>query len=302
VGVTIDARVRRVVAVPGDVVSAGDLLAELESVEVGHARAALVAARARSTVARASLERRQALGAEVVSRRDVEQAEADAAVAIAEERAAEAALVGLGVGSSTEGGAVFALRAPIAGRVLAREARRGDLVDPEHTLFEVADTQVLWLIAHASERDALRVRVADEVEVLFAALPNEPRTAVVARVGEMVDPASRTIPLRIDVPNPDGRLRPGMSATARVPLGGSGGPVVAVPGPALQRLDDAWVVFVPAPDGRFAIRPVGRGRDLGADVEVLSWLGEGEAVVVDGAFLLKAQAEKQAGGGDAHHH
>jgi cobalt-zinc-cadmium efflux system membrane fusion protein len=70
----------------------------------------------------------------------------------------------------------------------------------------------------------------------------------------------------------------------------------------LQRLDDGWVAFVPRAEGRFAVRPVGRGRDLGDQVEVLSGLADGDLVVLDGAFLLKAEAEKQAGGGDAHGH
>jgi cobalt-zinc-cadmium efflux system membrane fusion protein len=62
------------------------------------------------------------------------------------------------------------------------------------------------------------------------------------------------------------------------------------------------VVFLPGGEGRFEVRPVGRGRDLGGSVELLSGVTAGEVVVVEGAFLLKAEAAKQAGGGDAHEH
>jgi cobalt-zinc-cadmium efflux system membrane fusion protein len=77
---------------------------------------------------------------------------------------------------------------------------------------------------------------------------------------------------------------------------------VAVAVEALQRQPQGWCVFLPrAEEGVFEIRPVGRGRDLGGEVEVLSGLAAGERVVVDGAFLLKAEADKARGGGAGEH-
>jgi len=93
-----------------------------------------------------------------------------------------------------------------------------------------------------------------------------------------------------------------MSATARVPVGGEGEAIVAVPAAALQRLAESWCVFLPEGRGTFEVRPVGRGRELGGEVEVLTGLGAGETVVVDGAFLLKAEAEKSRGEGEHHEH
>jgi cobalt-zinc-cadmium efflux system membrane fusion protein len=71
---------------------------------------------------------------------------------------------------------------------------------------------------------------------------------------------------------------------------------------AVQRCEAGWCVFLPRGEGAFEQRAVGRGRDLGPDVEILSGLAEGEVVVVEGAFLLRAEAAKAAGGGDDHHH
>ena len=65
---------------------------------------------------------------------------------------------------------------------------------------------------------------------------------------------------------------------------------------AVQRVGAGWAVFLPHGPGEFAIRPIGRGRDLGSDVEVLSGLAAGDEVVIDGAFLLKAEADKASGG------
>ncbi len=71
--------------------------------------------------------------------------------------------------------------------------------------------------------------------------------------------------------------------------------VLAAPVVALQHLRDAWYVFLPAGPARFVMREVSRGRDLGDEVEIVSGLRAGERVVVNGAFLLKAEAEKASG-------
>jgi cobalt-zinc-cadmium efflux system membrane fusion protein len=93
-----------------------------------------------------------------------------------------------------------------------------------------------------------------------------------------------------------------MSASVRLEVAGETERILVVPAAALQRVGDRWLAFVPRTEREFEMRPVGRGRDLGNDVEVVSGLAAGETVVVDGAFLLKAEAEKRAGGGDEHGH
>jgi membrane fusion protein, heavy metal efflux system len=78
--------------------------------------------------------------------------------------------------------------------------------------------------------------------------------------------------------------------------------LLAVPAASLQRLQERWIVFIPRSDTEYEIRQVGRGRDLGGEVEVVSGLKSGETVVVDGAFLLKAQAERTLGESEEHEH
>lgn len=121
-------------------------------------------------------------------------------------------------------------------------------------------------------------------------------------VGKQVEPESRTVPVRIEIDNRDGSLRPGMSATAWLTVGQDGGKVLAVPAASLQRRQERWIVFIPKSDTEFEMREVGRGRDLGGEVEILSGLKPRETVVVDGAFLLKAQAERSFGEGEEHEH
>jgi membrane fusion protein, heavy metal efflux system len=303
VGTPIPARVVRLVASPGQSVRRGQPLAELQSVELGQARAQRTAAQARVALARTTLERKRGLAAErIVSRGELQRAEAAAAEAEADLRAAEAAVDALGVGSSGAGGqSGFSLLAPISGTVLERTAVQGQTADPSRSLFRIGDLSRLWLVVQAPERDAVQVRTGSPAEIILAALPGQKLQGTVDWIGREVDAHSRTVPVRLILPNQDGRLKPGMFATAWIRTGGEGEQVVAVPATALQRMDNQWVVFLSRGGGKFEVRPVERGRDLGNEVAVLSGLKPGEPVVVEGAFVLRAEAEKNEGGGEHHH-
>lgn len=303
VGTPIPARVIRLVASPGQPVRRGQPLAELQSVELGQARAQRTAAQARAALARTTLERKRGLAAErIVSRGELQRAEAAAAEAEADLRAAEAAVDALGVGSSgSSGQSGFSLLAPISGTVLERTAVQGQTADPSRSLFRIGDLSRLWLVVQAPERDAVQVRTGSPAEIVLAALPGQKLQGTVDWIGREVDAHSRTVPVRLILPNQDGRLKPGMFATAWIRTGGEGEQVVAVPATALQRMDNQWVVFLSRGGGKFEVRPVERGRDLGNEVAVLSGLKPGEPVVVEGAFVLRAEAEKNEGGGEHHH-
>jgi len=304
VGPPIPARVVRLIAAPGQSVRRGQALAELRSVELGQARAQRTAALARAELARKTVERKRGLAAErIVSRGELQRAEADAAEAEADLQAAEAAISALGVGVRPGGGDLsgLALLSPLSGTVLERSAVQGQMTDPSRPLFRIADLSRLWLVVQVPERDVSRVREGSPAEITLAALPGQKLQGKVDWVGREVDAHSRTVPVRIVLPNEGGRLRPGMFATAWIGTGGEGERVVAVPAVSLQRREDRWVVFLPRGGGRFEVRPVERGRDLGDEVVVLSGLRPGERVVVEGAFVLRAEAEKQEGGGEHHH-
>jgi cobalt-zinc-cadmium efflux system membrane fusion protein len=303
VGSPVPARAVRVLATPGQVVRRGQILAELQSLELGKSRGDYQEAQARVELARKALERKRSLAQErIAPQREVQEAEAELKTAEATLRAARSALQALGAPAAAgDDGSRFALRAPISGTVIDRSVVRGQVTEPAQTLFKVGDLSLLWLTAHASERDAVRVRRGSQARVAIPALPGVSLTGRVAMVGSQVEVSSRTIPIRIEIANRAGVLRPGMSATVWLPVG-EGSPVIAIPISALQRLDEKWCVFVPRAEGVFEVRSVGRGRDLGGEVEILSGLEVGETVVVEGAFLLKAEAEKARGEGEQHAH
>ncbi|HEU4733315.1 MAG TPA: efflux RND transporter periplasmic adaptor subunit [Kofleriaceae bacterium] len=292
----VSARVAKVLARPGDTVSAGQALAQLTSPELGQSRAELDAARARLELARKTAERKRGLAADrLIPERERIEAEAALTEAEAAYNVASASLRKYGGGTAETS---LVVRSPIAGTVIERSVVMGQLADPSRTLFRVGDLSTLWLVAHVFERDAVRVPIGSRAPASFAALPGKTFEAVIRAIGREVDAASRTIAIRLDVPNPDGLLRPGMSATVALPIGEPGGaPVIVVPAAAVQRVGASWAVFIPHREGTFEVRAIGRGRDLSGDVEVLSGLTAGEDLVIEGAFLLKAEADKARGGG-----
>ncbi len=288
-------------------VARGTRLAQLRSTDLGRARANLLSAEARRDLARQTLDRKRSLADErIVALREVQEAEGAFRAADADVRAATASLQALGVsedvGASSEDGSLFYVRSPIAGRVLDRHAVLGQYAEPSASLFTIADLSRVWVMAQAFERDAVNVRLGSTAHVTLAALPGQEFDGRVALVGRQVEPGSRTLPVRIEVANPSGALRPGMSASSRLEVAGQSRSILAVPAAALQRVGDRWLAFVPKAQYEYEMRPVGRGRDLGNDVEVVSGLRAGETVVVEGAFLLKAEAEKRAGGADENGH
>jgi cobalt-zinc-cadmium efflux system membrane fusion protein len=306
VGVPVQARVTRLLANAGQTVRREQTLAELTSHELGQARAEYLSAEARVKLADAALERKRGLAAEkIVPLREVQEAESQAAEARAALRTARAAIGAFGVEPPSSDTAeatasTFVLRSPVSGSVIERRAVVGQMLDPSTPAFRIGDLSTLWLTVHAFERDAVRIQNAVAARIVFPALPGRDFAGTVTMASQQVESESRTVPIRIDVENMSGVLRPGMSATAVLPVGATGDPILSVPVAAVQRVRNDWCVFLPKGEGTFEIRRIGRGRDLADEVEVLSGLRAGEQIVVDGAFLLKAQAERGEADHDAH--
>lgn len=306
VGAPVAARVTRLLVNTGDSVRAGQTLVELTSPELGRERAEYLSTSARLRLAEAVLERKRGLAAEkIVPLREVQEAESAVGEARAALRATRAELAAFGVEPPTDDGdsatsSVFVLRSPVAGAVIERTAVVGQMLDPATPAFRISNLATLWLTVHAFERDAVRIQQGITARLSFPALPGQDFDGIVTMVGRQVERESRTVPVRIDVKNRGTLLRPGMSATATLPVGASGAAILTVPVASVQRVRNEWCVFLPKDANHFEIRRIGRGRDLGGEVEVLTGLRAGETIVVDGAFLLKAQAEKGEGDHDAH--
>ena len=180
--------------------------------------------------------------------REVQEAEHELVAAEEQLRAARASLQAIGAPDDAAAGgnaSTLVVTAPIAGTIIERGVVLGQMADPSKPLFRIADLATVWLTVHAFERDAVRVRVGETARITFAALPGQTFSGRVSFIGRSVERESRTVPVRIELPNVDGLLRPGMSATALLPVGDEAGVMLTVPAAALQRVRDRWCVFIP---------------------------------------------------------
>ncbi|HEX7509643.1 MAG TPA: efflux RND transporter periplasmic adaptor subunit [Polyangia bacterium] len=289
VGARSAGRVRRVLRIVGDEVKPGDILADLESVDLGKAQANAEALRAKEIAAESNLKREQQLAeAKVTAMREAESAMAEHRALRAERHAAEKAVVALGAGLDSEVG-VLKLRSPIAGRVILAKASRGQTVEPSDTLFEVADLSTVWVELMVFERDLDRIRKGDAVEILPAAARGESVQGTLAQVGDIVDPTTRSAVVRVDVDNRKGWLRPGQSTSARIRSRAPAERVLTIPKAAVSFIDGKPTALVQVGPGLVEPRPVELGPDDGERVSIRQGLHAGEAVITEGLFALKSE-------------
>jgi cobalt-zinc-cadmium efflux system membrane fusion protein len=284
----------------GDRVKAGQVLAELESAEVGQAQAAYLSARAKSMAAQANLRRERELAERrVSSEREKELAEAQAATEQAELQAATQRLRALGLrqedirvleGSGGRPGRV-PLTSSIDGTVLTREVSLGQAVQPATDAFKVADLSRLWVVLDLFEKDLPYVHVDQKAEIRTEVYPGRAFPARVAYVGQVIDEKTRTAPVRIEFQNEQGHFRPGQFVTATLHGDATRATpeVLAVPRKAVLSVEGKPLAFVAEADGTFSRRPVELGVSGGGLIEVRAGLSAGERVATDGGFLLKSE-------------
>jgi cobalt-zinc-cadmium efflux system membrane fusion protein len=180
---------------------------------------------------------------------------------------------------------VFPVNAPFAGTVIEKQAVMGELAQPDKPLFTVADLSVVWIEASLFEKDLGKVKTGASVSVTVAAYPDEVFKGRLTYISSVMDKESRTIKARVEVPN-DGRLKPDMFATAAIDTV-SAGKALTVPAGAVLLMEGKKTVFVREKKG-FERRVVELGDNLGGRFVVKQGIDEGDAVVVDGAYALKA--------------
>jgi len=159
-------------------------------------------------------------------------------------------------------------------------------------LVTLSDLDQVWVFADLYERDLAAVRAGQTGQVAVASYPGESFPARVEHVGDVVDGQTRTVKVRLSAANPDHKLKPEMFARVILPLTDRVA-AVTVPGNAVLTDGEANVVIVALADGKFAKRKVEIGSEVDGRLAVLSGLGVGERVVVDGALFVKAELENR---------
>ena len=299
VGPLVAGRVSRLVAGVGDHVKRGELIAEIESADVGQARAELVSSRARLAAAEANLRRESDLAdRHISSERERELAQAQAATERANVRAAVMRLRAIGLSPADieqaerhDLGGLVPMRAPLDGTVIERKVTLGQAVERANDAFTIADTSVVWVTLDLYEKDLFGVRTGQPVEVSTESRPGETFRGKVGFIVPVIDPATRTAKVRLEFDNPKGLLQPGQLVTARIRGQSddtSAPEVLAVPRSAVEQVEGKTVVFVENGTG-FERRNVLLGRSAGDHVEIRGGLNPGERIATRGAFLLKSE-------------
>ncbi len=304
VGPVVDGRIVTLKVDPGQRVKAGEMLAGMQSVQVGHARADYMAAQVRRQQADRERARQEMLAdGGATSMRDLVAAQTAKELADLEARTAAERLRAVGGWAgdldADGGGAMsssIALTTPLAGVVLDVNARVGQPVSPSDTLFVVGEIDRVWLVVDVYERDLSKVHGGDTVHASVLAYPNRTFEGRVDYVGGIVDPVRRAVAARIVIDNPDMVLRPGMSVTARVlheDVASDAGTSLWIPTSAVTTVDGQPFVFMEKKPGNYELRAIERGEEVEGEVEVTRGLAAGEAIVTEGTFILKSELLKE---------
>ncbi|BBA36520.1 secretion protein HlyD [Methylocaldum marinum] len=293
VGPSVTGRVTNVAAFIGQNVRQGERLASINSTELSMAQAAYLKARTQMNLHRLAVERaRRLLEADVISRAELTERESELAEVEVELRAGKDQLAVMGMSeaairrlsNSGQIDSVIPVTATLSGTVIERKISIGQIVEPADDLFTIADLSEVWVVAEAPEQQAYLVETGGEAEVQIPALPGQKITGKVIYVADTVNPSTRTVTVRMELKNPERKIKPEMLATMVIhrPRVSS----LNIPAKAVVRTGDRDYVFVRASEDQFVLTPVSLGPDLGGLRRVVAGLTEGQRIVVDGAFHL----------------
>lgn len=300
VGSPVMGRIAQLLVTEGQTVRRGELLALLNSTGLNDAQLAFLKALSDRLVSERAVDRAmQMLKADVIGVAELQRREAELAQARAEFDAARDQLELLGMPSDAidqlekerKINSVSRMVAPMSGTVLSRMLTLGQVIQPADTVFEIADLSHVWLQADVPEQNAGHLRVGTQVDAEVAALPGVKIEGTLSFVSATVNPETRTVRVRMDLPNPDGRFKPAMLAT--VTLRDQPAQQHVVPGTAIIREGNDEFVFIQTDEDTFLLRPVKLGAELGARRVLLDGVRAGERIVLDGAFHLNNERRRQ---------
>ncbi len=181
------------------------------------------------------------------------------------------------------------LRSPASGIVVEKNVVEGDRVMPGMTVYRIADLTHVWIEAEVFEKDLSLVAEGQRAEVSFEAYPGRPFSGHVTYVHPTVSVQSRTARVRLELPNPDLSLKPGMYAQIELESLPTE-PTLVVPRSSVIATGERALVFVEAPDGALVPREVEPGRTSGRLMELLAGVEVGERIVSSAAFLVDAES------------
>ena len=300
IGATVTGRVTEIDAWLGQEVKKGDVLARLNSSELSNQQLAYLRARSQLELNRRNAERAKALfQADVISQAELNRRDSEYQISQAETRAASDQLQLLGVspaaidrlGKQGSVQSVTPVVASLDGIVVERKLAQGQVVQPADTLFVIADLSRVWAEAQVPEQQVGQVVTGQAVTIDVPALGNEKLVGTLVFVGKTIDPATRTVLVRTELDNREGRLKPAMLASMLIEAKTLDR--LVVPASAVVRENDEDHVFVAEGEGGFRLVKVKLGAEQAGRRVVISGLKGDEKIVVGGAFHLNNERNRK---------
>ena len=288
----------------GDRVRHGQVLAQIDSVDMDQAWSNYLKAKGRLDLAARSARREETLFQKKVSpEKDLfksrqEYSEAEADLLLAKERFR---LLGVDVqhletdtNGTDQKRPLIPVCAPLSGVIIEKTVAKGEMIGPEKTLFTVADLSTLWLIVDIYEHNLGRIKTGMQVKLSISAYPGKEFRGKISYMGDVMDDKTRTVKARVSIENRDGFLKPGMFATATIDSvkDSRAEKVIVVPEEAVFLDGSERYVFIHEGNGRFVVRRVSVGPASGLKIEIKEGLKVGEALVTQGVFTLKSELKK----------
>jgi Cu(I)/Ag(I) efflux system membrane fusion protein len=184
---------------------------------------------------------------------------------------------------------------PLSGVVIEKMVQQGQYVNTGDALFNIADLSTVWVEIEVYENEFPNIHVGQQVEIKSQSFPGKPFTGRIAFIYPFLDPKTRTVKARVEMPNPGMKLKPDMfvNAVIKVPLGSA----IVVPVTAVMDTGKRQVVWVEGSPGMFEPRDVQVGQQTDDKVQIMSGLKVGDKVAVSGGYLIDSEAQLKGGGG-----
>jgi len=283
----------------GDRVTAGQTLVTLKSLEMAEAANRSRLSKTKLALAQANMRRiRTLVEKKIVARKELLQAETDYKLAQTELQNDQERLSLYGAAGSTLRGSsskktTLMVPAPISGTITEKHAIIGELSDPSKSLFTVVDLSSIWIVVDIYEKDLAKVHKGQAATVTVDAYPDVKMTGRVTYLADVLDATTRTLKARVEVANPDRKLKPEMFARIELTPPANSVITLVVPEDALQEIDGKRVLFVTdEKQENFRPEAVETGRSSGGMVEIVSGIKEGNRYAVKGSFILKSELKK----------
>ena len=274
---------------PGQEVQKGETIGTIQSSDISQARADYDRARIEAARSDRQLDRAKLLlQHEVMAQRDYDDLEAADQAAHSEltRTAQRIAILGFSPEGSSDN---ISLRAPISGAVLEIGSASGEMqrsLDNASAIATIANLDSVWVVGDVFERDLSAVRNAKSVDITFPAYSGETWHGVISNISDAIDPASRTLKVRVVLQNPGHRLKPEMFATLSIARGTS--QAFVLPATAIVHEGSSTFVFLESAPGKYERRPVTVGSTRDQTVVITDGLKNEDRVVTTGAALLRA--------------